>query len=118
MVFIEQLDFTAAHRHIDDAHPDLFGQIRNQLTAKVIGGRKASSAAAQGWNGGIPLAHFPVQGRTVDGFQYLKSAVHIDRILRLYFGIAFHVRLAEAKEDVKVFVLCVSLKTGNSEEYD
>ena len=105
MVLVEQLDFTATDGHIDDAHPYLLREIGDQFTAKIIGGGKPGSAAAQGRNGGVPVSFCSAQGGAVNGFHHLKPVVHIDRILRLNFSVTLHVGLTKAEEDIKVFVL-------------
>ena len=98
----KRLDMTSADSHSDHAHAHVLRQPCHHLTTKIIHWSKACILAAKWRRGSIPLPHLTSQLVVVDGSHHLESRIHTREILRFYLGVALHIALPEAEEDIKV----------------
>ena len=101
----EAVDADTAHSHMDDAHPVVFRQIRQQRPPEIIGGRQARVLPAQRGDGLVPSALLPGLVGEIHGRKVQEPVGNADGILRLDPGVSFHVGLPEAEEDMEILVL-------------
>src|SRR5690606_21650461 len=74
-VFFEKLDFTASHRHIDDADLDTVRKDFSQSFSEIIPGSKTGIAATKGGNGWIPIPFLSIQICTIHCLQNFKPLI-------------------------------------------
>ena len=89
-----------------DAHFVAFRQVLQQRAAEIIDRRQTGILAAQRRQGLVPLAHLAGLVGEIDGGEIQEIVGHPDGILRLDAGVALHIRLPEAEEDMEILVLC------------
>ena len=102
----EAVDADAADGDMHDAHLVAFRQILQQGAAEIIDRRQSGILAAQRRQGLVPLAHLAGLVGEIDGGEIQEIVGHPDGILRLDAGVALHIRLPEAEEDMEILVLC------------
>ena len=101
-VLHKRLYLTTAYSHRDNAHPDAVGQVGNHRPAKIVDGRQAGILTAERRHGSVPLSHPATELMVVDGCHHSEPRVNPRKVLRLYLGIALHIRLSETEEDIEI----------------
>ena len=102
----EAVDADAADGDVHDAHLVAFREVLQQGTAEIIDRGESGILAAQRRQGLVPLAHLAGLVGEIDGGEVQEIVGHPDGILRLDAGIALHIRLPEAEENMEILVLC------------
>jgi uncharacterized delta-60 repeat protein len=107
-ILLPQLDLGPGHRHVDHAHAIILREIRHHRPAKKIHRAHVVFRAVDGRRCDIPIAHLSVQPGIVHCRQHLETRVNL-LVLCLRPRAGFHIRLAEAKVDVKFRIWLLGL---------
>ena len=102
--FVEQFNFAAGYRDIDNAYLYVCGKLGNQRPAEIVGGAETGGVSAQWRDCRVPTPLFSAHAWKINSGQDLKAIVCC---LVLFFNSreALHIGLSKAQEDVEVRIL-------------
>ncbi len=100
----ESLDVDAADSHVDYADFDILGQRADERSSEPVGRRQSRIGAAQRSRCLAPLSHLSSLLGEVDGGHQQEPRSRALHVLGLRPCSPFHIRLAEAQEDIEIRV--------------
>ena len=116
-VLHECIYLAACHGNVDDTHSVSLREVLKQGTAEIVGRGKTGVLAAERRDGRIPVALRTVHAGEIHRGHHQVIGADALTVLVLDAGVALHVGLADADEDVEILVYGATGCTGNRQRH-